>query len=583
MSQDTEIQAGEASKKNAISSNKRRSILALASLVGGLILFNIVLQFLPFHIQWDATSDKRFSLTEASKKMIRGFKDDVTIECYLQGEFPAGFQRLQTALKDLLNDMRGQNTRIQYNFINPATGSVQEINQMRENLKKDGIFPVNLSVKTAEKTEEKLIFPYAKVFHKGSHTVVNLLENQTAGMSQEVILNNSVCLLEYKLANAISKLEAKDMPIIGFTEGHGELNIYETFDLEKSLKEFYITTRINLDSIVQISPKVKCLVVARPRGKFSEKDQFKIDQYVMNGGKIVWAVDRINASTDSLMGRKEFIPNDYPLDLDGILFKYGMRINPNLALDMVCSRVPLAVGMVGNKPQFELRPWYYHVLAFPRSNHPVVKNLDAVQLYFPSTIDTVNIKTNVHRTVLLTTSETSRLQYLPLTLDLNIARAQPNPQDFPKQFQPLAVLSEGVFPSVFQNRVTPEMQASLAQLKTPFKGESVKTKMILIADGDVMANESNPSEQSYKPLGMNKYEKYVFSNKAFMLNAIEYLLDNNGVIEARSKEVKLRTLNKQRVKEDKTFWRTINLVLPLALLGIFGIVFNIWRKRKYAR
>ena len=189
-----------------MSTNKRRSILALATLVGGLVLFNVILQFLPFHIQWDATSDKRFSLTDATKKMVRSFTDDVTIECYLEGEFPAGFQRVQTALKDLLNDMRAQNTHIQYSFSNPAKGSVQEINQMRENLKKDGILPVNLSVKSAEKTEEKLIFPYAKIFHKGTHIVVGLLENQTAGMSQDVILNNSLSLLEYKLANAISKL-----------------------------------------------------------------------------------------------------------------------------------------------------------------------------------------------------------------------------------------------------------------------------------------------------------------------------------------------------------------------------------------
>ena len=569
--------------QTSISPNKRRSLLALASLIGGLIVFNTIIQFIPFHIQWDATGDKRFSLTNATKKMVREFKDDLTIECYLEGEFPAGFQRLQTALKDLLNDMRSQNAHIQYNFVNPAKGDVQAINTIREGLKKDGIFPVNLSVKSADKTEEKLIFPYAKVFYKGSHVVVSLLENQTAGMSQDVILNNSLSLLEYKIANAISKLQAKDMPVIAFTEGHGELNMYETFDLEKTLKEFYITTRINLDSVVNINTKIKCLIVARPRSKFSEKDQFKLDQYVMNGGKIVWSIDRISVATDSLMGRKEFIPSDYILDLDPILFKYGMRVNPNIVLDLACSRVPLAVGMVGNKPQFELRPWYYHVLSFPRSPHPIVKNLDAIQLYFPSTIDTVNIKTNIKRTVLLTSSETSRLQYLPLTLDLNIARAQPNPKDFPKQFQPVAVLSEGVFPSLFQNRVTPEMQATLAELKTPFKGESVRTKMVLIADGDVMANDANPAQQSYKPLGMNKYEKYMFTNKAFMLNVIEYLMDNNGVMEARGKEVKLRLLSKQRVKDDKNFWKILNVGLPLLLLLAFGLGFNYWRKRKYAR
>jgi ABC-2 type transport system permease protein len=565
--------------------NKKKSLKSMAILAGGLLVLNILLNLSPWRPQLDVTGDKRFSLTKPTKEMLVNLEADCTVEVYLEGDFPAGFKRLQSALKDMLADMRGQSTHIHYSYINPNEGSQEEINTFRTNLQKDGIMPVNLTVKGSDKTEEKLIFPFAKVFYRGHSTVVNLLENQAAGTSQEVILNNSVSLLEYKIANAISKLTAKESPIIAFVKGHGELQEIETADLEKSLREYYTTMHIVLDSVVQIKPKISCVVIARPRGELSDKDKFKLDQYIMQGGKVVWCIDRISASTDSLMGRKEFLPVDYNLGIDYMLFKYGVRINPNILLDMRCSRIPLAVGMVAGQPQFDLKPWYYHVLSFPQNSasvHPIVKNLDGIQLYYPATIDTVTTKTPVKKTPLLFSSEYSKVQFLPVRINFDIVHAQPNPADFPKRNLPLAYLLEGSFQSFFENRVTPEMQEGLKQLGTPFRNIGVPTKMVVIGDGDILRNDGNMAQGSYKPLGMNAYEKYKFANKDFMMNVIEYLLDNNGVMEARGKEVKLRLMNRTKARDYKLLWQLANITLPLILLIIFGVLFSIWRKRKFA-
>ncbi len=564
--------------------NKQKSLKSIAILAGGLLLLNILLNFSPWRPQLDVTGDKRFSLTKPTKQLLQSLEEDCMVEVYLEGEFPAGFQRLQTALKDLLVDMHGQNSHLQYSFINPNDGSEEEQNTMRLNLQKDGIMPVNLTVKGADKTEQKLIFPFAKINYKTHTTVVNLLENQP-GSSQEVVLNNSLSLLEYKIINGVSKLTAKESPVIAFIGGHGELEPIETADLEKSLNEYYQTVHLVLDSVAQIKPKIKCVVLARPRGELSDKDKFKLDQYIMQGGKVVWCIDRISASTDSLRGKKEFLPVDYNLGIDYMLFKYGVRINPNILLDMRCSKIPLAVGVVAGQPQFDLRPWYYHVLSFPQNTenaHPIVKNLDGIQLYYPATIDTVTTKTFVKKTPLLLSSEYSKVQFLPVRVNFDIVRAEPNPADFPKSNLPLAYLLEGSFQSFFENRVTPEMQAGLQQLGTPFRNISEPTKMVVIGDGDILRNEGNAAQGAYKPLGMNAYEKYKFANKPFMLNVIEYLLDNNGVMEARGKEVKLRLLNKANARDYKLYLQLANLFLPLILLGLFGYGFAWWRKRKYA-
>ena len=334
--------------------------------------------------------------------------------------------------------------------------------------------------------------------------------------------------------------------------------------------------------------KISAIVVAKPVRPFSEQQKFKLDQYVMNGGKILWLIDRLGVSLDSMMGGRRFIPEDLPLGLEDLLFKYGARIKNNLILDLENTKIVLAVGQVGDQTQMELFPWFYHPAAAPTTGHPIVKNLDRVQLFFPSTVEAVKTKTAVEKTVLLSSSKYSREQFTPVELNFEILRYPEDPSKFNRGPQPVAMLLEGVFPSLYENRVSAEMEAGLQRLGQPFKSQSVPTRQIVVSDGDVAAGMFNARRQKFEPLGLNVFEKefgktspYPYANKAFLLNCIEYLLQPNGVIEARSKEVKLRLLDKTAAVENRGFWQLLNIGLPLVLLAIFGLIFNWLRRRKY--
>jgi ABC-2 type transport system permease protein len=535
-------------------------------------------------VSLDLTEDKRFTLTQPTRQLLRKLDEVVYVKVLLDGAFPAGFKRLQNATRELLDDFRAQSGLVDYDFEDPSRGSVKEVNERREQYAKAGMRPVSLRVKDNDESSTQLIFPYAQLFYKGRSTVVNLLDNQVPGMLPELVLNNSVSLLEYKIANAIQKLQSPVKPVIAFTSGHGELSPIETADLERTLRQFYEVGRLRLDSLVRIPPDtIAALIVAKPRGAFSNQDNFKMDQYVMNGGKVLWLIDKLNVDLDSLRTRPKFFPVEYPLNLDDLLFKYGIRIQPNLVLDVQCSRIPQVVGTLGNAPQFDYLRYPYHLIVAPHSRHPVVKGIGFTNLLYASTIDTtVRTKTPVQKTVLLTSSPNSRLQYLPLEMDFEFLRYNIDPAKFNKPEQPVAMHLEGVFPSAFENRVSEEMLQGLKQLNLDFKTQSVPTRMIVVSDGDIAKNGVDAERRSYKPLGYNEFEKVQFANKDFLVNAVEYLLDANGVIEARGKEVKLRLLNTVRAKAEMTQWQLLNLGLPLVFLGVFGLVFNWVRRRRFA-
>ncbi|MCB0615782.1 MAG: gliding motility-associated ABC transporter substrate-binding protein GldG, partial [Phaeodactylibacter sp.] len=473
---------------------------------------------------------------------------------------------------------------IEYEFEDPGAGTTEQVNQRREQLSKEGVNPVNLRVKGVEGTSEKLIYPYAIIYHKNRSFTVNLLENEVPGVPPEVTLNNSVGLLEYKLANAIQKLQLARKPSILFTTGQGELSPMETADLEKSLLEFYETGRVNLDSVVNIGAEAAALVVAKPTLPFSEKNKFKIDQYIMNGGKVLWLIDKVAVSLDSLRGRKSYYPNEYDLNLDDLLFKYGIRIQPDLVLDIQCSTVPLATGMVGNAPQFDYFRYPYHLVVAPQTDHPVVKSLGAVNLLYASSIDTsVQTKTGVQKTVLLQSSRNTRVQLIPMELDFDFLRYDLDPAKFNQAPRAVAMALQGVFPSMYENRVTESMLDGLQQLGLAFRPQSLPTKMIVISDGDVAKNKINPRNQSISPLGYNEFDRYLFANKDLLINALEYLLDDNGVIEARGKEVRLRLLDTVKAKQESASWQLFNIGLPLAFLLAFALLYSWVRRRRFAR
>lgn len=532
----------------------------------------------------DLTEDKKYTLTAGTKRLLRDLDEVVYIKVLFEGQFPAGFKRLRTSIGDVLEDFRAQNPRLEYDFENPLRGSTKESQARLAQLRKDGLAPVNLTLQINGETTQRPVFPYAILNYRGRTLPINLLENEVPGVPDEVVLNNAIGLLEYKLASGIQKLQRAVKPHLFFTSGHGELNPMETADLERTLRRDYLTDRLALDSVVQINPRdAALLIVAKPRLPFSEQDKFKLDQYVMNGGKIIWLIDKVAMDLDSLNGRPEYLPSEYNLDLDDLLFRYGVRLQPNFALDYQCSPIKLVTGRLGNAPQFSPFNYPYHVVAIPRSNHPVVKSLAPVNFLFAGSIDTLRTKTPLRKTVLLTTSERSRQQFLPLRMNFDFLKYELDPTKFRTGIQPLAVLLEGVFSSPFENRITPALEAGLAALKMSYRATSVPTKMVVVADGDVAKNKVYLKKQQIAPLGFNEFAEYRFANKDFLINTIEYLLDDAGVIAARGKDVKLRLLDVAKAKSQKQFWQLLNLGLPLLLLVSGGALYLAWRQRRYSK
>ena len=568
-------------------SKKTQSLLQMGLFLGIVVFINILanarLGNFALYRSFDLTEEKRFTLTDGTKNLLRNLDEVVYVKVMLDGKLPAELKRLRASTIDILDDFRGQSSLVDYDFENPMAGKPEQVNARMEQLRKEGMFPMSFTVKKGAQRDETPIFPYAIVNYKGRAYPVNLMENQDMTQSSDVVLNNAVSLLEYKLANAIQKLQETNKPNVAFTMGHGELGTNERKDFEGSLRKFCNTGTLFLDSVTSISPEISALIVAKPLRPFSEKDKFKIDQYVMGGGKILWMLDMVRMDKDSLFVHPEYIPGDYQLNLDDLLFRYGVRVQPNLVLDLQCSLIWIATGKQGTQQQRQPIAFPYHILTLSNPDHPVSKSVAPVNLLFASTIDTaIRTKTPVKKTALLSTTPRTRLQYLPARLGLEFLRYI-DPEKFNKGPQVVAVAMEGTFPSMYENRLTPEMESGLTQLGLQYKSVSVPTRQIVVADGDVAKNKYLPNREQVIPLGYNEVENFIYANKEFLQNAVEYLLDKNGIIAARGKEVRLRMLDTTRAQEEKTWWQLVNIVFPLILIGVFGFGYGWWRKRKYAR
>ncbi len=551
-------------------------------LILGIILFiNILSQY--FNTYLDFTEEKRFTLTEPTKKLIKDVKNVVYIQVLLEGNFPSGFKRLQQSTKEILDQFNSENGYIEYEFENPNEGTVDVINARRKSYSEEGLIPTNLMVRSGSENKEQLIYPYAIVKLGDRKISVNLLEN-APDLDQESNLSNSISLLEYKLATAIQKVHYPEKKNILFTTGHGELAREQTKSLVSLLNSSYNLAWINLDSTFIIKPEIDLLIIARPIIPFTEKNKFVLDQYVMNGGKIIWLVDGLKMSLDSLSTRNEFIPEPLDLNLTDYFFKNGIRINSNLVLDLECSRIPQVIGRTGDKPQIELFPWYYHPLIAPRSNHPIVSNIDRISLEFPSTIDSLKTKTDIKKTILLQSSQYSRYQNSPMKVGFEMMRYKPDPDKFNRPNLPIGILLEGTFGSLFENRLDEDMNNILSSIGIPFKTISSPTSMLVVADGDVIKNLYDKETGKFAPIGYNKYEKATFNgNKDFILNSIEFMINQNNILTARTKEFKLRMLDKVKAEKDKLYWQSINIVLPIILIVLFGAINFYWRKKKFIK
>ena len=532
----------------------------------------------------DLTEEKRFTLTEGTRDLLRDLDEVVYVQVLLEGEMPASFKRLRLATREILEDFRARSTRIEFSFENITEGDPEEVNQRTQELAQVGIVPRQIRVQEGTEFRQQLIYPVAVVNYKGRSLPVNLLENDNPTLDDEIDLNNSVALLEYKLANAIEKLQNPLKRNVLFTTGHGELGPRQTADLEASLNSYYNTGRLLLDSLTAIREGVDALIIAKPTRPFSERDKFKIDQYVMNGGKVLWLIDPLRIDLDSLSGRKDYVPVPYELELDDLLFRYGIRLEPNLVLDLQNTRIPLATGMTGDGPQLERFPYPYHVVTTFNGTHPVIKGLGPVNLFYPATLDTtVRAKYPLTKTVLVESTENTRLQYAPVRMNFEFLRYGLDEAKFNSGVQPMGMLLEGTFSSLYENRVTDDMMAGLDSLGQPFRAQSPPSAMLVIADGDVAENPVGGPNQEIRPLGYNPFEQYTFANKDLLMNAVEYMLDEGGIIEARGKEVRLRLLNTAKAKREKTTWQFVNIALPLVFLGLVGAGYTYWRRRRYGQ
>lgn len=563
--------------------NRSDALLRLGLVLVILVLANVASQYA--YYRWDLTSEKRYSISAPTKKMVKELKDVVIVKVYLGGELNAGFTRLKESTRNMLKEFKAYGGgNIEYEFIDPmAITNLEERKALMTDLMQRGLSPTNLTTKSKSDTKQQLIFPGALVTYGGRELAVNLLENQM-GFSPQQVLNNSVILLEYKFANAMQKLAQYRPPQVAFIRGYGELNELETADMRQTLTNLqYEVKDFDLPTNYYIPDRFNVIVVAKPRRAFAEQDKYKIDQYVMHGGKVLWLVDGTNATMDSLRYNPtgQFVTGS-DLNLDDMLFKYGARVNNDLVQDInLNNAIPLVVGKMGNAPQTEMFPWYYFPLLVSDNTHAISRNLDPVASYFPSSIDTVK-NPGVRKTILLHTTENAKAQLTPSRVHFGILQSKPNPAYFNQPNIPVAVLLEGEFESVYKNRVSPEyLAASDTVEKLKFLDHSQPSRMIVIGDGDIMRSEIRSDSTAY-PLGYYVYGQRQFANKDFLLNCIEYLVDDNGILETRNKEVKLRMLNTIKVEDEKLQWQLLNIALPIGLVVLFGLGFGFYRRRKYA-
>ena len=558
-----------------VGKQKQQDLKYLAVFIAIIILVNFLGGFL--FTRFDFTKEGRYTLSPITKDLLKNTNDDIQVTVYLEGDFPAGFKRLRSATRDLLTDYKSYaNGHLRFDFVNPLGGNTENQAQTFQSLAEKGIEPTNLSVTTEDGTSQKMIFPAALITYKGKQIAVKLLQTKS-GASPDEVLNNSIQNLEYAFTSAIKKVSAGGKARIGFTEGHQELSDLQLNDAMKSLADGYEVGRVNLNDITFDGlDKLKLLIIAKPNTPFTEAEKYKIDYFAMHGGRVIWAIDQVNAELDSLRGKGDQLAFPKKLNLDDILFKYGVRINYDLVADMNCLQIPINVGNVGGQSQLQFLPWLFYPLLVPGNNHPMIKNLDAVKSEFANTIDIIHVK-NLNQQVILATSPFSRSLEVPTMLSLSMVEKEPDPKSFQNKPKPVAVLLEGEFASDFKSRPVPD---GINQ-KVNIPEQSKKTKMLVIADGDIFKNQVNTADGSPFPLGYDRYTKQQFGNLNFLLNAADYLTDDSNIIELRNKEIKIRLLDRARIRDGKTFWQVINIALPLILLVIFGIFQHYYRQRKY--
>lgn len=539
----------------------------------------------------DLTADKRYTLSEATKTLVKKIEEPITIDVFLKGEFPSGFRKLANATQDflqLLKETNGQN--IQFRFLSPE--AVQPNGQpYADTLSKLGALPINLTVQKKAGQSTNLLYPYAWVHAGDRHQLVPLFSGSKGRISQEEI-NNAEVLLEYQFATTLQKLTASSRKTIAYEVGHGEPTNYKGYDLENVLQADHRFGLLDLRDSLAIPSVVDLLMIVKPTLAFTEADKIKLDQFVMRGGKLLLFIDNLIAEQDSLQGRTsgETIAYDRNLQLTDLLFRYGCRINPDLVMDLQSDFIPVVVGGTMENPQLEFLRWNY----FPLANGagPFAKNLGYISTRFANSIDTIQVS-GIQKTPILVSSNNARIITTPALISLNENRNAPEDEKFKQAQIPIGYLLEGTFASLFANRIPAHWRDSLQRIGKPFQSRSVPNRMIVVADGDIVLNEALP-QLGPLPMGWNKYtypdeqqgqaggQHFIpVANREFLKMAVEQLVGDPGIMATRNKEIVLRLLDSKKIESGRTAWQVLNLALPLMLLSLFGVAYQWSRKKRY--
>jgi ABC-2 type transport system permease protein len=553
---------------------KKQSIQQILLLLAILICVNLLGRFV--FTRFDMTQEKRFTLSPASIQLAKNLEDIVYFKIYLDGDLPPGFTRLKNSLKEMLDEFRiysGDN--IEYEFINPsANPDEKERMQLYRQLAGKGLIPTNLEQKDKSGQSQKIIFPGAIVNYRSKEFPFQVLKSRM-GSSPEEMLNNSVENLEYEICSMLRRITTEHGNTVSFLKGQKEISNDHLSDANAALSDFYKVDTVEINGQLNALKDISVLIIAGPDTAFNEKDKFIIDQYIMHGGKVFWLIDKMDINMDSLAVSSTNVAVSNELNIDDMLFKYGVRINPDLLLDLQAAPIPIVTGYVGNQPKQQLFPWYYFPLLQTDNLNPIVHNLNSVKAEFVSSIDTIETE-NVHKTILLTTGKFSRIQMAPARVSLNILRDEPDPKLFNRHNIPTAVLLEGIFASNYVNRI-PEALANSSDVG--FKRSSEPTNMIVVSDADIISNYVSKKGNTYM-LGYDRFTGQTYGNRNFILNCVDYLCGVKDILSLRGKEFRLRLLDPSKT-ENPSVIRWINILVPVAIVIIFGIIFNLIRRKRF--
>ena len=573
---------------------KKNQIVTFLVTVAIVVLVNVIGSFV--FTRFDLTSEKRYTLSPTTKEILNDLNDYVYFKVYLEGDFPAGFKKLRRETKEMLDEFRAYSKYIDYEFINPAeSGEEAEIMETYKQLYQAGLKPTDLNVQNSDgSSKQMVIWPGALVSYRNNTEIaIELLENQV-GQSDDEALNASMQNLEFRLIDAVKKVTRLMKPNIAFVEGHGELGEQDVYDITKSLSQNYNVVRLEIDGKidalihrtqdttrdVSAFPSYDAIIIAKPTQAFDERDKFLIDQYIMHGGKVLWLVEPVFATMDSLQSQESTVGIEQDLNLDDMLFKYGVRLNRDLLLDLTCAALPIRTGQVGGQARLEYFRWYYFPLLQAASDHPMVRNMNAIKADFVSSMDATTSADDIEQIPLLKTSDYTKVSGAPVFITLAMLRQTPDQRMFSAKGKTVAYLLKGTFTSLYANRIPQEIMDDQA---TDFMETSKPTAMIVVTDGDIIRNQIDIRTRQPLPLGFDQFTQITYANKEFIENCISYLVDGEGLVDIRSRELKVRLLDPTKVSKQRVTWQVVNTLVPIALIVILGFVMSLIRKVKYSR